>query len=63
MAYATGPDQQLSSPKTKGGGHDRGSTGVEGSEPVPYDVLTFDREGISTIYESRRSGKPAAYHH
>ena len=30
-----------------------GPPGMEGSESVPYDVLTFDREGISTIYESR----------
>ncbi len=30
-----------------------GPPGMEGSEPVPYDVLTFDREGNSTIYESR----------
>ena len=30
-----------------------GSPGMEGSEPVPYDVLTFDEQGNSTIYESR----------
>ena len=30
-----------------------GPPGMEGSEPAPYDVLTFDREGNSTIYESR----------
>ncbi len=30
-----------------------GPPGMEGSEPVPYDVLTFDRDGNSTIYESR----------
>ncbi len=30
-----------------------GPPGMEGAEPVPYDVLTFDREGNSTIYESR----------
>ena len=30
-----------------------GPPGMEGSKPVPYDVLTFDREGNSTIYESR----------
>ncbi len=30
-----------------------GPPGMEGSQPVPYDVLTFDREGKSTIYESR----------
>ena len=32
-----------------------GPPGMEGSVSVPYDVLTFDREGKSTIYESRRS--------
>jgi hypothetical protein len=32
-----------------------GPPGMEGSESVPYDVLTFDREGISAIYASRRS--------
>ena len=32
-----------------------GPPGMEGSESVPYDVLTFDREGKSMIYESRRS--------
>ena len=30
-----------------------GPPGMEGSKPVPYDVLTFDREGNSTVYESR----------
>ena len=30
-----------------------GPPGMEGSRPVPYDVLTWDREGNSTIYESR----------
>jgi len=30
-----------------------GPPGMEGSEPVAYDVLTFDGEGKSTIYESR----------
>ena len=30
-----------------------GPPGMEGSRPVPYDVLTFDREGKSTVYESR----------
>ena len=30
-----------------------GPPGMEGLEPVPYDVLTFDRDGNSTIYESR----------
>lgn len=30
-----------------------GPPGMEGPEPVPYDVLTFDREGNSTVYESR----------
>ena len=30
-----------------------GSPGMEGSRPMPYDVLTFDREGNSRVYESR----------
>lgn len=30
-----------------------GPPGMEGSEPVPYDVLTWDREGHAEIYESR----------
>ncbi len=30
-----------------------GPPGMEGSEPVPYDVLTFDKEGNTTVYESR----------
>ena len=30
-----------------------GPPGMEGSRPMPYDVLTFDREGRSTVYESR----------
>ena len=30
-----------------------GPPGMEGPEPVPYDVLTFDGEGNSTVYESR----------
>ncbi len=30
-----------------------GPPGMEASEPVPYDVLTFDRDGNSKIYESR----------
>ncbi len=30
-----------------------GPPGMEGPEPVPYDVLTFDRAGNTTIYESR----------
>ncbi len=30
-----------------------GPPGMEGSEPVPYDVLTFDQEGTSTVYEAR----------
>ena len=30
-----------------------GPPGMEGSVPVPYDVLTFDRKGNSPIYESR----------
>ncbi len=31
-----------------------GPPGMEGSRPSPYDVLTFDQDGKSTIYESRR---------
>ena len=30
-----------------------GPPGMEGREPVPYDVLRFDRDGKSEIYESR----------
>jgi hypothetical protein len=30
-----------------------GPPGMEGSEPVPYDVVTFDQEGNTTVYESR----------
>lgn len=30
-----------------------GPPGMEGPEPRPYDVLTFDQEGNSTVYESR----------
>jgi hypothetical protein len=30
-----------------------GPPGMEGPVPRPYDVLTFDRDGKSTIYESR----------
>ena len=30
-----------------------GPPGMEGPQPVPYDVLTFDRDGKSAIYESR----------
>jgi len=30
-----------------------GSPGMEGSEPVPYDILTFDLDGSRKIYESR----------
>ena len=30
-----------------------GPPGMERDEPVPYDVLTFDKDGNSTIYESR----------
>ena len=30
-----------------------GSPGMEGSRPMPYDVLTFDWEGNSRVYESR----------
>ncbi len=32
-----------------------GPPGMEGSESVAYDILTFDREGNSTVYESRMS--------
>ena len=30
-----------------------GPPGMERDEPVPYDVLTFDEDGNSKIYESR----------
>jgi len=30
-----------------------GPPGMEGPEPAPYDVWTFERDGSSTIYESR----------
>jgi hypothetical protein len=30
-----------------------GPPGMEGREPVPFDVLTFDRDGTSKLYESR----------
>ena len=30
-----------------------GPPGMEGSQPMPYDVLTFDQKGNSRIYESR----------
>ena len=30
-----------------------GPPGMEGPEPTPYDVVTFDAEGNSTLYESR----------
>ena len=30
-----------------------GPPGMEGSKPMPYDVLTFDQKGNSRIYESR----------
>ena len=30
-----------------------GPPGMEGDEPMPYDVLVFDKDGNSTIYESR----------
>ena len=32
-----------------------GPPGMEGKESVLYDILTFDREGESTLYESRQS--------
>jgi len=34
-------------------GMPQGSPGMEGPNPVRYDVLAFDREGNSTVYESR----------
>jgi len=30
-----------------------GPPGMEGREPVPYDVITFDEDGNTTLYESR----------
>lgn len=30
-----------------------GPPGMEGPQPVPYEVLTFDHDGNSTVYESR----------
>jgi len=30
-----------------------GPPGMEGAEPVPFDVVTFDEEGNATVYESR----------
>lgn len=30
-----------------------GPPGMEGSEPVPFDVVTFDAEGQATPYETR----------
>ena len=30
-----------------------GPPGMEGPRPMPYNVLTFDHQGRSTIYESR----------
>ena len=30
-----------------------GPPGMEGPEPIPFDVLTFDEDGNSKIYESR----------
>ncbi len=32
-----------------------GPPGMEGSQSVRYDVLTFDRDGKTTVYESRDS--------
>jgi hypothetical protein len=34
-------------------GMPQGSPGMEGPNPVAYDVLAFDRNGNSTVYESR----------
>ena len=34
-------------------GMPQGSPGMDGPNPVPYDVLAFDRDGNSTVYESR----------
>lgn len=30
-----------------------GPPGMEGSEPVPFDVVTFDENGETTLYETR----------
>ena len=30
-----------------------GPPGMEGAEPVPFDVVTFDEEGETTLYEAR----------
>ena len=30
-----------------------GSPGMEGPNPEPYDILSFDREGRVTVYEHR----------
>ena len=30
-----------------------GPPGMEGSEPIAYDVVTFDEDGNSKVYESR----------
>lgn len=30
-----------------------GPPGMEGAEPVPFDVLTFDEEGNTEVYERR----------
>jgi len=30
-----------------------GSPGMEGGRPEPYDVLTFDKEGRTTVYAKR----------
>ncbi len=30
-----------------------GPPGMEGAEPIPYDVVTFDRDGNTSLYESR----------
>ena len=30
-----------------------GPPGMEGSEPVPFDVVTFDEDGNKTVYASR----------
>lgn len=33
-------------------GMPRGSPGMEGPQPEPYDVLLFDSDGKTTVYES-----------
>jgi len=30
-----------------------GPPGMEGAEPVPFDVVTFDEDGETTLYERR----------